>query len=149
MRTFGFLNFIFWTTWHILMKLGVVIPLELIPASYSLHLIFEFVQTDQSGWSGNTCDLYLWGNRFEYRPVHRLCCRRRFFGFLQPPADKRWYGTTVYITTTNKTFVILYCQTIQCCVIRATESIVKWNHLVYAEDRWCFKLLLFKSPPGV
>jgi hypothetical protein len=36
------------------MKFGVVIPLELIPAAYffvlySLHLIFEFVQTDQSG----------------------------------------------------------------------------------------------------
>lgn len=42
----------------------------------------------------------------------------------------------MYVTATSKTFVILNYQTIQCCVILTTESIVKWNHLVYAEDRW-------------
>jgi hypothetical protein len=61
------------------MKFGMVVSSELIPAAYflvlySLHLIFEFVETNQSGSSGNTCDLYLGGNRFEYRPVHRLWC---------------------------------------------------------------------------
>jgi hypothetical protein len=59
-----------------------------------------------------------------------------FCGFPQPPAGKRWYGATVYVTATSKTFVILRYQTSQCCMIRATESIVKWNHLVCAEDRW-------------
>jgi len=84
----------------ILMKFGVV--MELIPASYflvsySLRLIFEFVWTDHSGSSGNTRDLYLRANRFEYHPVHRLRCWLGFCVFPQPPADKRWYGATVCV----------------------------------------------------
>jgi hypothetical protein len=53
---------------------------------------------------------------------------------------------------TSKTFVILNYQTIQCCVILTTESIVKWNHLVYAEDRWyshVSQAAALMSPPGV